>query len=139
MINKPKIENLKPFKKGQSGNPKGRPKKLIGRVNDEMESQGYFEASKDEILSCYLRLINIPESKLKSLIKQKSQPMLIRVVGKAIMSAKGFDIIEKILDRGVGRASLSIDHTTKGESLNYQPIWGKIDPVLDDKKNNSSK
>lgn len=28
MAGKPTIENLKPFKKGQSGNPKGRPKKI---------------------------------------------------------------------------------------------------------------
>ena len=31
-----------------------------------------------------------------------------------------------------------VDVTTKGESLNYQPIWGKVDPVLNDEKNNSS-
>lgn len=30
MNKKPKIENLKPFKKGESGNPKGRPPKLPG-------------------------------------------------------------------------------------------------------------
>ena len=33
----------------------------------------------------------------------------------------------------------TIDVTTGGESLNYQPIWGKIDPVLDDKKNDGSR
>lgn len=33
------------------------------------------------------------------------------------------------------RDTKNIDHTTGGETL-YQPIWGKIEPVLNDKENN---
>jgi hypothetical protein len=34
---------------------------------------------------------------------------LIRIVGKKILSEKGFDIIEKMLDRSLGKPNQSID------------------------------
>lgn len=46
--------------------------------------------------------------------------------------------VEKEIIRLEGYVVKKVDVTTNGESLNYQPIWGKVDPVLDDKKNNSS-
>ena len=61
--------------------------------------------------------------------KYKGTPAGIR----AIMS------VEKEIIRLEGYAVKKVDVTTGGESLNYQPIWGKVDPVLDDKKNNSSR
>ena len=46
--------------------------------------------------------------------------------------------VEKEIIKLEGYVIKKVDVTTNGESLNYQPIWGKLDPVLNDKKNNSS-
>jgi len=95
----------------------GRPRKLIGTVNKELEEKGVLEASKAEILSCYLRLVNLSIEELETIEADNTQPALIRIVSKNILSGKGFEIIEKMLDRGIGKAEQSVDHTTGGEKL----------------------
>ena len=90
-------------------NRKGQPHKTIATVNLDLEAEGHTEASKQDIVSCYLRLINLPIPELESLVKNDNQPALIRIVGKAILSGKGFDVIDKILDRGIGKAMQSMD------------------------------
>jgi len=113
----PKPENIigKGFdKRPQNINKKGAPKKTVNAVNAELESLGHTEASKQDILSCYLRLINLTIPELGIKVKDINQPALIRVIGKAILSAKGFDVIEKLLDRGIGKASEHITTTHEG-------------------------
>ena len=51
-----------------------------------------------------MSLLNIEEDKLIEMAKDKSQPMLIRIIIKNMLGGKGFDIIEKMLDRGIGKA-----------------------------------
>jgi len=109
--------NLIPARKGEIRNPNGGPRKTISIVNSELEKQGYTEASKQDITSCYLRLIQIPVPELTKMVSDNSQPSLVRIVGKAVLSGKGFDVIEKILDRGIGKAANSIDVTTLGEKI----------------------
>ena len=110
----------------------GRPRKLIGTINTELEEAGVKEAQKGEILSCYLRLINLGIEELTAKQKDDSQPALIRIVSKSILSGKGFEIIEKMLDRGIGKSEQSIDHTTKGESMNTPTPISFVDKSKED-------
>jgi hypothetical protein len=103
--------------KGQSGNPNGRPRKLISETIKQLKEQGVKETTTEEIKACYLMLINMAIPELEQAVKDNSQSALVRIVGKAILSGKGFDIIERMLDRSIGRAQQSIDHTTKGEAI----------------------
>jgi hypothetical protein len=107
-------------KNPQNINRNGRPRKLISQVNIDLEQNGVRETSSEEIKSCYLRLINLEINELEEMVGDDSQPVLIRVVGKNILSGKGFEIIEKILDRSVGKPTQSTDITTKGEPINTQ-------------------
>jgi hypothetical protein len=111
------IPNNKPFKKGQSGNPAGRPPKLIKHTIKELQAEGVEEATPTDIKACYLTLINMSIPALEAKVKDTEQSALVRIVGKAILSGKGFDIIERMLDRSIGRAQQSIDHTTKGQPI----------------------
>lgn len=95
----------------QNINRKGQPHKTIATVNINLEAEGHTEASKQDIVSCYLRLINLPIPELEKIVKNDEQPALVRIVGKAILSGKGFDVIDKILDRGIGKAIQTMDIT----------------------------
>jgi hypothetical protein len=99
-------ENTIPYKNDD-------PKKIISSINNELENLGYTEATKQDIISCYLRLVQISVSELNSKIKDTTQPAIIRIVGEAILSGKGFDVVEKILDRGIGKPAGSMELTGK--------------------------
>ena len=108
----------------QNINRKGQPHKTIAAVNINLEAEGHTEASKQDIVSCYLRLINLPIPELERLVKDDTQPALIRVVGKAILSGKGFDVIDKVLDRGIGKAIQSVDVTVSDKEA---PVINFVD------------
>jgi len=94
-------------KRPQNINRTGANRKTISKVNIDLEEAGATEASKKDITSCYLRLIQLTIPELKAKVKDSEQPALVIIVGKAILSGKGFDIIEKMLDRSIGRADVS--------------------------------
>lgn len=123
-INPNSLKNLEKgkFKKGQSGNPKGQPKKSIRSVVDDMKAEGYSVPTANDIVDMYKATMNLPEEALKARINDKSQPMLVRIVAKNILGGKGFDIAERMLDRSIGRASQTMDITSGGEKLKVEPL-----------------
>jgi len=100
----------------------GASRKSISSVNLELEKKGYKIATKSDIVKCYLTLINIDMVELKLMVEEIEQPAMIRIVGKAILSGKGFDVIEKVLDRGIGKAQNSTDITSGGKPLSSEPV-----------------
>lgn len=116
-------------KNPQNINRSGANRKTINKINLDLEADGYTEATEKDIKSCYLRLINVSIDELQKMVKDGSeQPSLVRVVGKAILSGKGFDVIEKMLDRTIGKATNSIDVTTNGKDINVINLGSGIDP-----------
>jgi hypothetical protein len=109
------------LEKGETANPNGRPRKTINSVNKELEEQGIKPTTANEIKDIYLRLVNMEMTELKALVENQKQPALIRIVGKKILSDKGFDIIDKMLDRAIGKAQQQVDVTTAGKELNQSP------------------
>jgi hypothetical protein len=113
----------------QNINRKGPPRKTISLINNELELLGFKEASNNDVKSCYMRLINVDIPTLQSMISDDQQPSLVRIVGKAIISGKGFDVLEQMLNRAIGKSTTNIDVTTQGEKI--APIiidWsGKLD------------
>jgi len=101
-------------------NRKGRPPKLISHINKELEADGYTPAKVDEITTAYLTLINLPLSRITDIANKVNDeyPMLYKLVAKEIIGKRGADMLERLLDRGIGKAPQKIDYTTKGESLN---------------------
>ena len=115
MNKNPKIENLDPFKKGESGNPKGRPRKLISETIKELEAEGVQQTTTTEIKAVYLMLINLTIPELQTRISDLKQSALVRIVGKAILSGKGFEIIERMLDRTLGKPTQPIEADIKDD------------------------
>lgn len=111
-------KNLKPFKKGKSGNPKGRPKKLVTSILESLKEEGEI-VTRRMVTETYQVLLSLTQSQLTKIASDKEQPMLNRIVAKEMLGKKGFEIIEKMLDRANGRPTQvnEIDHTSKGDKI----------------------
>jgi len=132
-------DNVNGFQKNpQNINRKGRPRKMIADVIAELEKQGIKAATKSDILDIYMRLINMEIQELEQIVKDPTQPVLVRIVGKNILSGKGFDTIEKMLDRSIGKAEQKTDITTGGVALNIDPFAKIRQNVGIDEKTNTS-
>ena len=131
-------DNVNGFQKNpQNINRNGRPRKMIADVIAELEKQGIKAATKPDIQDIYMRLINVEIPELEQIVKDPTQPVLVRIVGKNVLSGKGFDIIEKMLDRSIGKAEQKTDITTGGVALNIDPFAKIRQNVGIDEKTNT--
>lgn len=90
-------------------------------VNDLLEREGYKTATKNEIESNYLRLINLPEEELLKIDSAEELPMLTRIVARSILERTAqFDVVERIIDRAIGRPTQKVEQR-QTVSLEYSP------------------
>lgn len=117
------LANLKKgmAQKGHSLNPKGRPRNTLRAIVDEMVANGYAIPTKDEIREGLIVCAFGTEEQIKALVKDASKPMALRVIAKNVLGDGGFDAIEKILDRVVGRM---LDITSNDKEI------AKPDPIV---------
>ena len=101
--------NLRPFPKGKSGNPKGRPRKLISSMLIEMKAQGIEAVKPSQIADTYEMLFNLTIEEVKEKAMDEKCPIFVRIIAKAMLSGKGTEMIEKMLDRAHGKAKQSMD------------------------------
>ncbi len=106
--------------KGDPGGP-GRPPLLLSTIVAELRAKGYERATAGTVADAFETLLNVPEDVLKTMVGDPKAPMSVRIVGKAMLTAKGWDVLEAMLDRAHGRAKQAIDHTI-GERPNTEVI-----------------
>ena len=111
------IPNARKFKKGQSGNPAGPPPRLLSTITAELKSKGYERATANQVADAFETLMNVPQDELAKMVKDEKAPMSLRIVGKAMLTAKGWEVLQAMLDRAHGKAKQSMDMTTGGERL----------------------
>ena len=117
---------LKSWEKWESWNPKWQPKKWIGLVNDELKAKWYNPATKQDIEVNYMSLLQLEEEQLKEMVNDKTKPMLIRILVKNMLWWKGFDIIEKMLDRWIWKAVQKVESENKTNINILQPESEKL-------------
>lgn len=113
MPNKENIEKHE-FKKGESGNPNGRPRKWIS----ELKESGY---KSSEVNDCILVMLSMTLEELADVYKNPKATILEKTVANALKRSleKGsLYSLDTLLNRAVGKPKESIDHTTKGENIN---------------------
>ena len=106
------------FQKGESGNPNGRPKKYVSALKE----QGY---KASEVNDCILVMISMDLEELGDIWKNPKATILEKTIAHALRKSleKGsLYSIETLLSRAIGKPKESIDHTTKGDSINEVKI-----------------
>jgi hypothetical protein len=78
----PNPKNIEPhkFKKGQSGNPNGRPKKKYSEHISDVKKKGYEAPVKAEYFEMIGLLLSMEEEDLKDFAKDKGRPYWIRLI-----------------------------------------------------------
>jgi len=107
-------EHLIPFKKGQSGNPKGRPKKYVLSLKKE----GY---KLTEINDTIQAMVSMNIEELKKVYENENSTILEKTVAAALRNGlkKGqLESIETLMNRVYGKPKEKMDITTQGEKIN---------------------
>lgn len=120
-------QNLRPaWQKGQSGNPKGRPRNRVAafreRIMGKQKAKKYFGISAFEVTEWYEVLITLDLPDLKLLAADDEAPALARTYARAIifdMNAGKTTTIDKLTAKLHGKAIQRIEHTgADGSDLN---------------------
>ena len=53
-------------------------------------------------------MIQLSEPELKPLMKDMTKPILVRIIAKNLLDKKGFDIIERMIDRAHGKPAMTM-------------------------------
>jgi hypothetical protein len=110
-------------KRPENINRKGQPPKIMSGVLKELTAAGYERVTMAMVVEAYEILMGLPEAKIKEMITDSQQIMSLRIVGKAMLSTKGSEMLEKMLDRAHGKPKLSTELSTKdGEPLSIKNI-----------------
>lgn len=107
-----------PWKKGQSGNPKGRPRNRVAefreRIMGKKKAKKYFGIGAFEVTEWYEVLITMDLPDLKLLAADDTAPALARTYARAIifdMNAGKTSTIDRISEKLYGKAIQRVEHT----------------------------
>lgn len=82
----------------------GRPPKLVHHVLEELKAAGYQPVTASQIADAYQTMINLDEKQMREKMSDQKCPMLFRIVITSMLKGKGFEIVEKMIDRAHGKA-----------------------------------
>jgi len=86
----------------QNINRSGANRKLVSNILIEFKNNGIEQVTKAQVLSLFESLFNLTQFELSEILNDTTQPMINRIVVKAMLDKKGFEIIEKMLNRAHG-------------------------------------
>ena len=113
-------DNLIPYKKGQSGNPKGRPKKWVSTLTDS----GY---KMSEVRDCILAMMAMNMEELKDAFDNPNATALEKTVAGAIrrsISRGSLYSMETLMDRVFGKPKETVDSAIEFKDTTHTTTWG---------------
>ncbi len=123
------------FPKGKTGNPNGRPPKVLTGLVSDLKAQGYERATATTVTETIEHLIGLPQDRLNELLADKDQPMSVRIIIKSLLGAKGFETLSAILDRAHGKPRQAVEMS--GDAAN--PLQIVINEVAYDAERKQSR
>lgn len=116
-------EDLIPFKKGQSGNPNGRPRKSFASINAELRAKGVVPLSKTDLIDAYQTIFNADEATLKEIAANKETPYAMKIIILELNDKKTRSkAMQDYRDYCFGRALNSTDITSGGDPIKSEPV-----------------
>jgi hypothetical protein len=101
----------------------GRKPKVFSQIAKEFKDKGIEKATPEAVREAYEYLLALPLSDILEISGnpkiENDMPSLMRLAAKEMTGKRGIEILKEMLDRAHGRAKQSVDHTTKGEGLNF--------------------
>ena len=120
----PNIENLNPFKKGQSGNPNGRPKKIETVLADYFFSEHNLKLSKTQTQDIIQVILGKTKKELMDLAANDELPFWVALIAKK--AKRDFDkgsihILDVLFDRVYGKPKEEVSQTVNKVRI-FKPI-----------------
>lgn len=106
---------LHALEKGETANLAGRPPRLLSTITAELKAKGYERATANQVADAFETLLNVPQDELAKMVKDEKAPMSLRIVGKAMLTAKGWEVLQAMLDRAHGKPRQQVEVDNKGE------------------------
>jgi hypothetical protein len=69
------------------------------------------------VADAFETLLNVTHEDLVKMGQDPKSPMSLRIVAKGMLNAKGWEVLQAMLDRAHGKAKQSTDITTGGERI----------------------
>lgn len=115
--------------KGETGNPKGRPRKGVSAVLSALEAAGHAEVTAEQVRATMGRMLNLSRKELVVMGNDEKVPIMDALIARALAGKDGWAALNGILDRAHGKAKQSVDHTSAGDVLPAPiiVIHGKVD------------
>jgi len=111
------------FKKGESGNPNGRPKKSFASINKELRNQGITPLTKSDLIDAYSTIFNADEQTLKDIAADEETPYAMKIIILELNNSKTrAKAMQDYRDYCFGMAIRSTDITSGGKPLSSEPV-----------------
>ena len=108
------------WKKGQSGNPKGRPRKTFSSLAADMKAKGITPLTKRGLLEMYALVFNSTEGELKDMAVDKATPYALRIIISELNKPKfKAQALADYRNYCFGKATerIDLDMTTAGQPI----------------------
>ena len=116
------IKNKRFDKNPNNINRKGRPRRLVSSIIQDLKEKGIVQVKATDIVEAFEMLFNLESKEIAEIANNDKNPYFIRRVAKEMLSGKGFDIIERMIDRAHGKPKQATD------------ITGQIDVIWKEEK-----